>query len=463
MKVLVCGATGCIGGAVTRALRARGHVVIEGGRGLPDGPRSMAIDFMTLRTPAEWAQRLDAQRIDHVVNCVGILMSTRDQTFERVHTAGPIELFRGAAQAGVRRIIQVSALGVGDDVESLATPYLHSKLLADEALATLRPDFVVLRPSLVYGPRSQSAALFATLASLPVIGLPGQGRQPLQPIQVFEVAEVVTRLLEQDGPMRAVLELGGGEVLSYREMLMRYRAALGLGEALWLPVPMALMKFGAWILEGLPQQVFSRDMIRLLERGNVAGLNMTPALLGRAATGMTEGLAVAPPQPWFDLRVELSAPVAMALRASLAFMWICTAAISALLRDDSGVMALLSRCGFEGQAAWIALAASCALNTSLGIRTLLRPSPWLYAVQCGAILGYSFTAAVHMPELMIDHCGPLVKNLPVLMAAMVLWLDGARMSGAAERRSGAGVPRGFQRRQATISGAVSSVTSRSQR
>jgi uncharacterized protein YbjT (DUF2867 family) len=429
MKVLVCGASGCIGSAVARALRSRGHQVVEAGRSFEDGPRSMALDFMQPQTPSAWAQRLQARGIEAVVNCVGILMPSRGQSFARVHSKGPIELFRGAALAGVARVVQVSALGVGAHAESLAMPYLHSKFLADEALATLPLQSAVLRPSLVYGPRSQSSALFATLASLPVIALPGRGEQPVQPVQVYEVAEAVARLLEQAGRLEGVLELGGGEVLSYREMLAHYRRAQGLlarRGALWLPVPMPLMQLGAWLAEALPQQVYCRDTLRLLALGSVPRVNALPRLLGRAATGLQQGLAVAPPVPAFSLQVQLGVPVAWALRAALAFMWLYTAAISALLPQASGVMALLARCGFEGQAGVLALTASCALNTALGLALLWRPSPVAHAAQCAAILGYTLTAALHMPELTIDHCAPLVKNLPVLMAVLLLWLDGQR-------------------------------------
>src|SRR5438105_3660754 len=137
MRVLVCGSTGCVGAAVVHALRSRGHRVVEGSRRAVDGRSMLQIDFMQPRSSAEWAERMRDAQIDVVVNCVGILMASRAQSFERVHSQGPIELFRGAALAGVHRIIQVSALGVGSDAESLATPYLHSKLLADDALAAL--------------------------------------------------------------------------------------------------------------------------------------------------------------------------------------------------------------------------------------------------------------------------------------------------------------------------------------
>ena len=436
MRVLVCGATGCVGGAVVNALRSRGHQVIEGARSGQHGRGTMHVDFMQPVAPADWAQRLSAARVDAVVNCVGILMASRQQRFERVHAAGPIELFRGAALAGVQRVVQVSALGVGRDAQALAMPYLRSKLEADDALSALPIDGAVLRPSLVYGPRSQSAALFALLASLPVISLPGRGEQRVQPLHVFELAEAIVRLLEQAAPVRGVYELGGAEVLNYRDMFARYRAALRLGSAWWLPLPMPLMRLSARAAQAVPQKVLCGDTIRLLERGSVAAPNAALALLGREPTAMARGLAVTPPVPLVDLSVRLSPSVSLMLRASLATMWLYTALISALLPDESGVLRLLERCGFEGAAAWAALAASCALNTALGVATLRHPGAVTYALQAGAIVGYTATAAWHMPELTIDHCGPLVKNVPVLMLVLLLWLahgaQGAR--GANTRR-----------------------------
>jgi len=172
----------------------------------------------------------------------------------------------------------------------------------------------------------------------------------------------------------------------------------------------------------LPQHVFSRDTVRLLERGSVARPNQLAALLGREPSTLAHGLGITAPQPMFDLRVVLSPVVSLGLRGALAFMWLYTALISAVLPRESGVLVLLARCGFEGEWGVAALVASCTLNVALGTLTLLRPTPWLYAVQSAAVAGYTVTAAFSMPELTIDHCGPLVKNLPVLMAVLVLWM-----------------------------------------
>ena len=421
MKVLVCGARGCVGQAVVQALRARGHQVMAGVRGAAaygGGAGAWPLDFMLPVSPEVWAQRLRAAQVDAVVNCVGILMECGGQRFERVHAAGPIELFQGASQAGVRRVVQVSALGAAAG----ASAYLASKREADEALLALPVQATVLRPSLLLGPHCASTALFATLASLPVIGLPAGGRQRLQPLHVLELAEIVARCLERREPVLGVLELGGAKPVSYRDMLAEYRRALGLHSAWWLPLPMAALRLGAWAAQALPQQVLCPQSLSMLDQGSVPEHNAAACVLGREPTDLTASLRVTPPVPWVDLRVQLSPVVCGALRWALASMWLTTAFISALWPHDSGVLQLLARCGWEGDAAWAALAFSCTLNTLLGLGLLWRPGPGVYAVQLGAIVAYTATAAFNMPELALDHCGPLLKNLPVLCVVMLLWL-----------------------------------------
>ena len=442
MRVLVCGSSGCIGGAVVRALRSRSHQVLGAARqyngngtggGEGEGNSgTLHIDFMAPVTPEAWAALLRERHIEAVVNCVGMLMPRQGQRFERVHAQGPIALFRGAVLAGVQRVVQVSALGADDDAATATSPYLRSKRAADDVLLGLPLHATVLRPSLVFGPGSASTTLFATLAALPVVSLPGGGNQKLQPIHVYEVAEIITRCLERPAARGGVYEIAGGDVLSYRQMLASYRQALGpnLAPPLWLPLPMALMQASAWAAEALPQQVFCRQTLALLERGNVPADNAAAALLGRAPTGLAAGLAISPPVPAIDLRVQLS-PVATGLmRATLALMWLWTAVISALWPQGSGVLALLARCGFEGAAGVWMLVLSCALNLSLGVLTLWRPGPRLYAVQLAAIVGYGSVAALNMPVLLLDHCGALVKNLPLAAAVLLLWL------GAPDRGSG---------------------------
>lgn len=326
MKVLVAGSSGCVGSAIALALRAQGHTVIEGVRNLAKlsqtqpNERVLELNYALPLTPAQWAVRL--RGVDAVVNAVGILMERKSsssasaQTFAQVHGAGPRALFAGAALARVKRVVQVSALGAGTGT----SPYLSSKREADDALmqlgATDGLQYAVLRPSLIYGPRSQSARVFKALAALPVIALPGKGAQLMQPLHSYELGQIVCNLLESPAPLQAVLELGGPQALSYRELLQTWRTAqggglFGLKSALWLNMPLPLMRLGARLAESLPQQVFSRDTLAMLEQGScpAAGQNAAEQWLGRAPTALADGLLLQPHAPITKNSKDKYAPV----------------------------------------------------------------------------------------------------------------------------------------------------------
>jgi uncharacterized protein YbjT (DUF2867 family) len=428
---------------VASTLRARGHAITEGRRTIAPGTACLAVDFADEVSPQAWAERLTAAGgFDLVINAVGILMQDPRNRFERIHARGPAALFEGAALAGVRRIIQVSALGVGSGPQYLQTPYALSKLHADEALLSLacqgRIEAVVVRPSLVYGPGSQSAALFQQLARLPVVGLPGLGGQQVQPIHVLELAEALARMAEHREPIAplsgAVYELAGPQVLRYRDMLACYRCAQGLGEPVWMPVPMPFMRLGAHLAQYLDQQAFSPDTLVMLAHGNTTQDNAARQWLGREPTAMHEALVL---PTW----VVLPGWMRLGMQSALAFMWIYTALITALWPQASHVLELLARCGFGGDWTWRMMVLSCTLNSMLGLALLRKHAgAWTYALQVGAIVGYTATAAWNMPELTIDHCGPLVKNIPVLAAVMLLWLSVPR-SVADGRVADAGLAR----------------------
>jgi len=167
MMVLIAGASGFIGARLAAACVAAGDTVVCASRngrepGLP-GTRHARLDYTAMPAAERLAEMLDG--VDVVVNAVGILRERGAQTFEALHVTGPAALFSAAARAGVRRIVQVSALGAEDGASAR---YHSSKHRADLALATLPVDWVIVQPSLVYGAGGTSARLFEFLASLPV-------------------------------------------------------------------------------------------------------------------------------------------------------------------------------------------------------------------------------------------------------------------------------------------------------
>ena len=172
------------------ALKARGHQVLGASR---HGP--LRIDFMAPVPPAAWAARLRELQVDAVVNCVGILMARGGQSFERVHTQGPGELFprRGRSRAGA------GGAGVGAGRGRGPTrPTCAASAAADELLLSLPLAGTVLRPSLLVRARlPEHGALRHAGGAAGDRRCPGDGAMPLQPLHVYELAEMVARCVER--------------------------------------------------------------------------------------------------------------------------------------------------------------------------------------------------------------------------------------------------------------------------
>nr|WKF61800.1 UDP-2-acetamido-2,6-beta-L-arabino-hexul-4-ose reductase [Paraburkholderia busanensis] len=426
MNILVCGADGFVGSAMCDALAKAGHRVFRGVRHITHATHvthagEIAIDYSADVEPSVWLPRL--RDIDVVINAVGILVERGSQTFDRIHRRAPIALFDAAVQSGVRHIVQLSALGAEDG----DTAYFVSKRAADAHLLALPIAHHVLRPALVYGPRGASARFFRSIASLPVHALPAGGHQTLRPIHLDDLAEVVVRLVDggtTEQTVRPVLDLVGGTELTYREMLASYRASLGLTRALRVPIPAALIGFGATLLDRVPHSLFTRDTWRMLQAGSTASVETTARVLGRLPAGIETFISRADAP---SLRHEaFAAWRALALRGALAITWIWTALCSAFIYPQAASLALLARAHLHGGTALAALYLASALDFAFGLATLIRPGRRLWAMQAGLVTAYSLVIAITMPDFLWHPFGPLLKNLPILALLLILFSEETR-------------------------------------
>ena len=300
MNVLLLGATGFIGRYVAQALHAQGHTVVN----LPT-PQGQRLDMARMSGVADWLPLLAG--VDAVVNAVGVLRERPGQPMAQVHTAAPVALFQACAQAGVRRVLQVSALGV----DAGRTAYARTKRDADAALLALtrdgRLDGVVLRPSIVLGPGGASTALFAQLARGPVLGGPRRGRQGrVQPLAVTDLAwgcanwlagaatATATTPVERGGtPVTGLVCAVGPQPCSVAELVAQCRASLGLAPArVWI-WPDALVTASAWLGDACPVTPWGRTTLELLGQDNVADAAQWTQLLGRPQQPLATTIAQA--------------------------------------------------------------------------------------------------------------------------------------------------------------------------
>ena len=421
MHVLLTGASGFIGRHLAAALLERGHRVRAAERaGGPPGTQHVSADFTRDHDPALWLPRLES--IDAVVNAVGILREQRTQTFAALHVRAPRALFAACVRAGVRRVVQVSALGADAQARSA---YHLSKRDADEFLLQQRLSAVVVQPSLVYGAGGASARLFNTLAVLPLVPLPGRGGQQVQPIHIDDLTAALLALLTHEQWRTGRITLVGPRPLTLRAYLAELRAALDLPPARMLDVPMPLVRAAARSVGRLPGALLDREALDMLERDSVADAAATHALLGRAprAVGAFVPADLAP----LLLREAQWAWLLPLLHLSLAAVWIGTAWVSLFAFPRPESHALLGRSGVPASLQPLMLWGAALLDLVLGVATLAaswltgRARRLLWWAQIALIVFYTAVITARLPAFWAHPYGPVLKNV-VILAVLVLLL-----------------------------------------
>lgn len=430
MHILLTGADGLIGRHLLARLLAEGHrvrcVVREPARFVaPTNAEVAAMDFASAPGVAEWTPLLAG--IDVVVNTVGIFRETATQRFRVIHGNAPMRLFDACVRSGVAYVIQVSALGA--DAQARSRFHL-SKREADEHLRSLPLSAAIVQPSLVYAPAGASAALFNMLASLPLLALPRTGR--VQPVHLDDVVEGMAALVRRHDAGVITLPFVGPSPLSLRDYLARLRQALGFRQsAPVLRLPRWIAMLGAKLAEFMHSRLLDVEALRMLLRDNCGPVEALSGLLGRPPRGI-ENFVAAREAECVRRRALMQWGLPL-LRISLAIVWIWTGIVSLGLYPVEQSYVLLARTGIGGAAATVMLYGAALLDLLLGWLTLRCPAgarPRLWAFQLGLIMLYTLIISLRLPEYWLHPYGPVLKNLPMLAAIVVLWAN----DSAAQRR-----------------------------
>ena len=208
---------------------------------------------------------------DAVINLVGILSQSGRQNFEAVQAEGAATIAALAAEAGIERFVQISAIGADPFGKS---HYARTKGEGEEAVRAAVPTATILRPSIVFGQEDAFFNKFAAMANfLPALPLIGGGKTKFQPIYVDDVADAICEALVRPAARGRIYELGGPRVYSFKELLQLMLEETGRKRIL-APLPFSLASliglFGeiaAWAPFVSPP--LTRDQVKLLQRDNV--------------------------------------------------------------------------------------------------------------------------------------------------------------------------------------------------
>jgi len=270
--VTVFGGSGFVGRHVVRLLAAEGYRlrVVVRRPNLAHFLRPMGrvgqIQIVRGNLNDEASITRAVQGADAVVNLVGLLSEWGKQKFKSLHAVAPGKIGEAAAAAGVKRVIQISAIGADRKSPSR---YGKTKAAGEEALKSAFPAATVLRPSIVFGPEDTFFNRFGNMARyLPFLPLIGGGKTRFQPIYVGDVARAVAHVLAHGETAGRIYELGGPKVYTFRELLALILRETGRHNPL-VPVPFFIASLKAMVLGLLPSPVLTVDQVASLKRDNV--------------------------------------------------------------------------------------------------------------------------------------------------------------------------------------------------
>jgi NADH dehydrogenase len=275
-NAIVFGGTGFIGRYVVRRLADLGYTVRIPTRNVAEAGFLRTTGVVGQINPVQTSLHDVAsirRAIGHpgeaeiVVNLIGQLTETRRRPFHFIQGEVPGRIARAAAELGVAKFVQVSAIGAEAHSKSA---YADSKAAGEAAVKAAFPAATIMRPSIVFGPEDEFFNRFAAMARVaPALPLIGGGRTRFQPVYVDDLAAAIVAATQQPQAAGQTYELGGPAVLTFRELMEKLLAEINLTRAL-LPIPFPIAMFQARFTELIPGKPLTRDQVELLKRDNVA-------------------------------------------------------------------------------------------------------------------------------------------------------------------------------------------------
>ncbi|WP_168016124.1 complex I NDUFA9 subunit family protein [Halomonas salinarum] len=266
--ITVFGGTGFLGRAIVRELLEAGHGVRIAAR-TPRWPDNVAdgdplsLVSADIRDEASVTQALVGA--SGAVNAVSLYVESRRLTFDTIHVEGAERVARLAREASITRLVHISGIGVD---EQSSSRYVSARARGEAAVLSAFPKATLLRPSVLFGPGDAFLSTLEKLTRLPAIPLFGHGETRLQPVHVKDVARAVEKVMGPRPPAWRLFELGGENVMRYRDILSLVMAHLRREHPL-VPVPWPVWRVLTTLLSPLPSPPLTHDQLVLMAQDNI--------------------------------------------------------------------------------------------------------------------------------------------------------------------------------------------------
>lgn len=291
MKVFLTGATGFVGGHLLKRLLAEGHTVRALVRDPAKASLSASSQLQIVRGDVIENTGLDEgiAGCEAVIHLVGIIMEAKGLTFEGVHHIGTRNVVEAAKRNGIKRFIQMSALGVRADG---VAEYQTSKWKGEEVVRQSGIPYCILRPSLIFGPGDGFVTQMLDIMRKAVLirPVPGDGKPKFRPISVDDVTLCFARALVTPEATGKTIELGGADELTLDEILSEIAACARIRKPA-LHVPMPIMMAAAAVAQTLlPSPPVTLGQLKMLREGSTCDPGPMVRIFGVHPVGFRQGL-----------------------------------------------------------------------------------------------------------------------------------------------------------------------------
>ncbi len=262
MKVLITGSTGFVGRYIVSSLKEKYKLILPV-RNLTKARNILGEhkNILYRKFTENLYKTVLEVKPDAIINLLGILNESKDETFEKVHVRYVKELINGAIELGFIKFLHMSALGADENSKSR---YAKTKALGEKYIMNSGVRYTIFRPSIILGKEQKLFSDLKKFKMLPLLVAP-KGR--VQPVNIYDVRDAFVSALEKNAKNK-VYELCGPKIITYKELFEFALKYLGEKKPV-VELPVSFFKFVLPFFSILPEPPFTKDQIYLLEKDNI--------------------------------------------------------------------------------------------------------------------------------------------------------------------------------------------------